>query len=151
MITSDDMAKAVTVRIAANGTAATIFPGSWWFNRGPDNPAGYPYLIFELKAQRKMIWSGSVYGQEWELRCRAYADDQTKTVGVEQLLETLFGTDAANVAMRASTFRTAADGIEHCLPAEQSESYAPDLRGGKDVLVGAATYSILIRGTKAAA
>lgn len=150
MVTADDVADLVKARLEATSGYATALPGKGWWDRGPDEPS-YAYEVHTIEGGEKELFSGAAYLQPWTLSFAAYCpigETGVNPQAVEQLLNSAFGTDAANTALQAVALRNATEKVLHCLPRVDSASFASTLRDGRDVFVIGAVYELLIQGDK---
>ena len=152
MITPDDVAGAIVTRFGATSGTGDQFPGGLWYDRGPDNPGGYPYAVFEVTPGDAEITTGDPYIQVFTVRIAAYVqmDGTYNPNTVTQTLNSCYGTTAANTAMAASTLRNAGDKILGCKPTVAEGRYAPKTRQGQDVFLAGATYEVMTQGTRGA-
>lgn len=154
MITVDDLAGVIGARLELADPGGTIFPGQVWFGRGPDTPAGYPYVVFEVAAGPARMYSGSVYSQTWTVKGAAYCQQGAtgSMQAVQQALNTALVSQAAQLAWADVTLRTANDLILSTRPLDSADSkYAPTLRAGQDVFVTALACEFLVQSDRSAA
>ena len=154
MITADDIAGLVVLaRTAAVTGYATTLPGASWYGRGPSNdPAGYPYDVFQIEPGPVKNSTGGGYTQVWTVRRAAYAPVGATGVDVNAVLklynDALVST-AAQTALRAIAMRNATEKVLRAkLVAGSPSQYARELRDGRDVFVAGQTVEILVQGDK---
>lgn len=149
MVTPDDVAKVVLDRLAAVTSSSTICPGGHWFDRGPDDPAGYPYDVFRVEAGPARIVSEFYCFQSWTIRLAGYApvgETGVTVANVEKLFLDALITDAANTALRAVSLRNTGEAVIHGLQSAAEGRYDPTLREGRDVFVAGLTAELLVMG-----
>jgi hypothetical protein len=149
VVTVDDIATVVLTRLAAVAGHATTCPGLHWFARGPDEPAGYPYDVFQVEAGPARYTLGDFYTQTFTVRWSAYCP--AGEVGVSaQNAEKLFAdallTDAANIALRAVALRNANENVLEGRQSTAKGEFAPALREARDVFLAGVTADLIVLG-----
>ncbi len=142
----------VLTRLAAVASSSTTCPGGHWFDRGPDDPTGYPYDVFKVEAGAPKNSTGGLYSQVWTLRLAAYAPigdlGASSVQATQQLFNNAFVSTAAITALRAISLRNASEKIVSAKIAAGRGEYAPTLREGHDVFLSGLTVEILVQGDK---
>lgn len=149
MITPDDVAKVVGDRAAGVANFTTYVPGGCFFDRGPDTPGSYPYVVFKLEMGDLKVTSGSAYVQNCRVRIAAYSPVGTGTPqSIALAFFECYGTQAANTALIAVAFRNATEKVLHCKPVNAPAAFDPHLRDGQDVFVVGLTFDLLLQGDR---
>ena len=114
MVTTDDVAKVVLDRLEAVTSASTIVPGDFWYDRGPDAPAGYPYVVFKVEVGKPEYTSGDFVLHPFTVRLGGYCPisvSGASTQNVEKLFRDALTTVTANTALRAVSLRNTGEGV----------------------------------------
>lgn len=153
MVTVDDVAGALKTRLAATSGYTAAIPGGTWLDRGPDAPAGYPYLVLKIEPGEAELFSGSASLQPFTVTLAAYCPVGASGVNVatvEQVLNTAMASQAGNAALQAANLRNAGDKILHCLPVRPGGKYDLTMREGRDVFAVGLTVSVLCESDRSA-
>lgn len=149
MVTVDDIAKVVSDRLKAVIGQDTTCPGGHWFDRGPDNPASYPYDVFRVEAGEAEQFSGAIYVQHFTVTIAGYCPmgaSGVDTQAVEQLFHNALVSESATAALRSATLRNATDKVLHAKPVRGTGEFDETLREGRDVFVAGLVADVLIQG-----
>jgi hypothetical protein len=151
MVTVDDVADVVKDRLAAHAAFGTAVPGGAWFGRGPDEPAGHPYTVFQVEAARRQDTSGDAYVQAFTVRLAAYAP--VGATGVNpQSVQTATGDALAsttgNAALQVMALRNASEKVIQGRVLRLDGSFAPTAREARDVFACGRVVELLVQGDK---
>jgi hypothetical protein len=149
VITLDDVAALVHTRLygAADGTAA--LPGGHWYERGPDEPVGYPYDVFTIEAGRAEQFSDSTYLQTFTIRVGGYCPvghTGADVEGVARVFKDALATDLAVSDLREAPLRNPTEKVLHCRVVADEGEYDRELREGRDVFAAGLTVEMVFQG-----
>lgn len=148
MILTEDINTVAATALNAQSALA----GKAWPERGPDEPAAYPYVVFTATAADAETFSGAAYVQKWRLRAAAYIPvGSPSPVVVVDVLKALATALAISTAAVVAALRNAGEAVLHTIPVTGDEEYTPQLRAGKDVLAAGLTVELLCRGDRSVA
>lgn len=148
MITPDDVSSLVGDRTAAVANYAAAVPGGTFFDRGPDAPSDYPYMVFKLEFGELVTTSGPLYTQNVRVRSAAYSvPGQGSPQDVALALFECFGTVDANTAI-VGTLMRGNDKPLSCRAAISRGEFEKTLRNGQDVFLCGLTFDILFQGDR---
>lgn len=149
MITPDDVGKLIGDRTEDVSNYAAAVPGGTFFDRGPDDPAAYPYMIFKLEFGELVTTSGPLSTQNVRVRAATYsAPGAGNPQTVALALFECFGTQAANLAIIGTAMRNGNDKPLSCRPAISRGEFDKTLRNGQDVFLCGLTFDILFQGDR---
>jgi hypothetical protein len=153
VVTLDDVAALVHARLNGTADSAQTCPGGHWFGRGPDEPAGYPYDVFQIEAGAAEQFSDSVYLQTFTVRLAGYCPVGAvgvKVDAVARLFKDAFVTDLAVSELRELPLRNRTEKVIHARPARDAGEYERELREGRDVFATGLTVELVIQGDSSA-
>lgn len=149
MVTVDDIAAVVKARLAAVPGQDATCPGGHWFDRGPDEPSGYPYDVFEVEAGAVEQFSGAAYLQKFTVTLAGYCPVGGTGVdvqAVEKLFHDALVSEEATAALRATALRNATEKVLHAKTLRDSGEYEETLREGRDVFAAGLVAEVLVQG-----
>lgn len=148
MVTQDDVAALVLARTAATSGFSDAVPGGAWYDRGPDVPTAYPYVVFKIEPGPVESFSGDLHLKQFSVRAAAYCPVGQSGVNqqtVQQSLNTALVSTAANAWFQAQALRNATDLCLHGLPAGDGGSHARELREGRDVFTPVVSVDLMFQ------
>lgn len=144
MIRAGDISAAVRSALEAAPTWATLCPGGYWYDRGPDDPDGYPYVVAKVERGETRKTSGDAGTVRFTVRVAAYCPVGASGVDPDALeglvLVTLADRTEPGWSLRGEMV---GERVLHTVNATDGGRYDPAMRGGRDVFAAGVSVELL--------